>query len=55
MVAASAYLAGEVVQDFLSFKVEWIVEIVSIKTIDESNVEQTKFMRGDNVGVELAV
>lgn len=55
MVAASVYLAGEVVQDFLSFEVGWIVEIVSIKTVDENNVEQTKFMRGDSVGVELAV
>jgi len=51
----SVFLAGEVSLDFLFFRVGWIVEMVSIKTLNESHVEQTSFMRNSAVGIELAV
>jgi len=44
-----------VCQDILSFKVGWIVNIVTIKTIDEDYVEQTEFTTGSRVGIELTL
>ena len=54
-IVGSVNLADEVLRDFLSFKAGWIVKIVSVKTIDRNNVEQTKFTKGSRVGVELSV
>jgi len=54
-IVGSVYLVDEVLQDFLSFEAGWIVEIISMKTVDENNVEQTKFMKGECVGIELLV
>jgi len=48
-------LAGRVLQDFISFEVGWIVEIVSIKTVNENYVEQTNFMKNSFVGIELTL
>jgi len=42
-------------QDLISFKIGWIVEIVSIKTINEEYMDQEKFTRKNYVGVELAL
>jgi len=42
-------------QDSLSFEVSWIVEIVSLETIDENYVHCEKFTRGTQVGVELVL
>lgn len=42
-------------QDSLSFEVSWIVEIVSLETIDENYVNCEKFTRGTQVGVELVL
>jgi hypothetical protein len=41
------------VQDLLTFKVGWIVEIISLRTLDEDNFTQNSFARGRNVGVEV--
>jgi len=54
-VFGSVYLADKVCLDFLSFKVGWIVEVVSIKTVNESYVEQTEFTKGSYVGIELSL
>ena len=54
-IIGSVYLADEVIRDFLSFEVGWIVEVVSVKTVDRNNVEQTKFTKGSPVGIELSV
>jgi len=54
-VFGSVCLANEVCLDLLSFKVGWIVEVVSIKTVNESYVEQTEFTNGSYVGIELSL
>jgi len=54
-IIGSVYLADAVLLDFLTFKVGWIVEIVSIRTVDRNYVEQTKFTKGSVVGIELSV
>ena len=41
--------------DAVSFKVGWIIEIVSLKTINENHTEQEEFTRGSYVGIELVV
>jgi len=54
-VFGTVLVADKVCRDFLSFKVGWIVEVVSIKTVNESYVEQTEFTKGSYVGIELSV
>jgi hypothetical protein len=54
-IAGTTNVGDGVHRDFLSFKVGWIVEIVSLRTLDESSVEQTKFELGSYVNVELGV
>jgi len=41
--------------DTVRFKVGWIIEIVSLKTVNENHVEQTEFSRDNCVGIELTV
>jgi hypothetical protein len=41
--------------DAVSFKVGWIIEIVSLKTMNENHTEQEEFTRGSYVGIELAL
>jgi len=45
----------ETVKDTLTFRVGWIVEIVSIWTINENLQPQTRFARGTCVGVEMVL
>ena len=52
---ANADIGGIIVHDSLSFKAGWIVEIVSIKTLNENNVEQEKFAITQNVIIELGL
>jgi len=54
-VFGTVLLADKVCLDFLSFKVGWIVEVVSIKTVNESYIEQTEFTKGSYVGIELSL
>ncbi len=54
--ATGSTIIGEiVVQDTVTFRVGWIVEIVSAKTVNEQLVDQTEFMRGNYAGVELTL
>jgi len=48
-------IAGQIVNDTLTFRVGWIVEIVSLSTINENLQPQTEFGRGSCVGVELVI
>jgi hypothetical protein len=48
-------VADKTCQDFLSFKVGWIVEVASIKTVNGSYIEQTEFTKGNYVGIELSL
>lgn len=41
--------------DTVAFKVGWIIEIVSLKTINENHTEQKEFTRGSYVGIELVL
>lgn len=52
-VLANVEIAGERVDDTLTFEVGWIVEIVSIRTVDENLQPQTIFTKGTYVGIEL--
>jgi len=52
---ANADICGIIVHNSLSFKAGWIVEIVSIKTLNENNVEQEKFAITQNVIIELGL
>ena len=48
-------IAGTSLSDSMSFEVGWIVEIDSVKTVDENDTEQLKFTWGSNVGILLAL
>jgi hypothetical protein len=54
-IVGTTLLAGEVIQDHLYFRVGWIVEIVSVRTVDENQADQTRFPKGSYVGVELSI
>lgn len=54
-VVGNTRIGDVTVQDTLTFKVGWIVEIVSVATFDENNLTQDNFARGRNVGVELTI
>jgi hypothetical protein len=51
----SARIGDSNYADTVSFKVGWIVEIISLKTLDENHAEQEEFTRGSYVGIELSV
>jgi PKD repeat protein len=52
---AKVKVVEETVEDTLTFRVGWIVEIVSIWTINEKLQPQTRFARGTCVGVEMVL
>ena len=54
-VYASADVAEVQVEDTLTFKVGWIVEVLSVATIDENLQPQTIFGKGTCVGVKLVL
>jgi hypothetical protein len=54
-VFGSAKICDLPVNDSVMFKVGWIVEIVSINTVNLYHVSQEEFSRGGYVGVELGL
>jgi len=52
---ASVEIVGEKVTDTLTFRVGWIVEIISIETIDENLKPKTIFSKASCVGVKLHI
>jgi hypothetical protein len=54
-IIGNARIVDSLVQDVLSFKAGWIVEITSLKTVNENGVEQSKFVRGHSVGVNATL
>ncbi|MEA2089940.1 MAG: hypothetical protein U9O89_04180, partial [Thermoproteota archaeon] len=52
---ASVKIYGETVQDKLTFKVDWIVQIVSLETIDGDFQPRSRFGTGGDVGVKLVL
>jgi hypothetical protein len=54
-VIGNARIGDLTYTDTVAFKAGWIIEIVSVRTINESHTEQEEFTRGSYVGLELAV
>jgi len=54
-VTGNTKIADLTFQDMITFKVGWIVEIVSVKTINENHIDQEKFVRESYVGIKLAL
>ncbi len=54
-VFGNAMIGGLAVNDSVTFKVGWIVEIVSIRTINWNHISQEEFPRGGYMGVELGL
>lgn len=52
---ATVEIAGTIVRDTLTFKVGYIVEIVSLATIDENRNPKSYFSKATCVGVELHI
>jgi hypothetical protein len=62
IVIASVEKDGEIYQDSLSFEVNWIVELISVRTVEANNVNVTGhplscqfFGIGGYVGIEIAI
>ena len=53
-VSGLVEISGVEFEDSLVFKVDWIVKIVSLRTVDEKLINQTSFGMGGDVGVEIA-
>ncbi len=54
-VSASVLAGGQVFQDTLTFKVDWIVKLLSVRTVDESLTYRDGFGRGGDVGLEITL
>lgn len=54
-VISNADIGGAIVQDTLTFKVGWIVDITTIRTLNENKIEQEKFALTQQVIIELAL
>lgn len=54
-VEATVAIDGNDYQDTLSFKVDWIVKLLSVKTIDENLTERNTFGIGGYVGLEVTL
>ncbi|MEM3459198.1 MAG: hypothetical protein QXN36_01225 [Candidatus Bathyarchaeia archaeon] len=54
-VSATVAINGNNFQDTLSFKVDWIVKLLSVKTIDGNLTERNAFGIGGYVGLEVTL
>jgi hypothetical protein len=54
-VFGNARVVDSIVNDSVSFKVGWIVEIVSVNTINPDRTPQETFSRGSYLGVEIGL
>ncbi len=54
-IIGNARVADQTVQDTLSFKVGWVIEIISMKTVNGQYEYQESFPRGSQLGVELTL
>jgi hypothetical protein len=52
---ANAAIGAVVVRDSLTFKVGWIVELLSVRTIDENLSSRSNFGIGGDVGLEITL
>jgi len=54
-ISANALVNNTLVQDTLAFKVDWVVKLLSVRTIDNDLNHRTSFGRGGDVGLEVAL
>jgi hypothetical protein len=54
-VTASVLVGGDVYQDTLSFKVDWVVKLLSVKTTGENVTDQNHFGRGGDMGLVITL
>ncbi|MEM2971455.1 MAG: CARDB domain-containing protein [Candidatus Bathyarchaeia archaeon] len=52
---ANAYVGDTLVQDSLTFRVDWIVKLISVRTIDENLSHRIDFGIGGDVGLEITL
>lgn len=52
---AHVLVAGQVFQDSLTFKVDWIIKLISVRTIDENLTYRASFGIEGEVGLEIAL
>jgi hypothetical protein len=52
---ASTLVAGIILQDTMGFRVDWVVKLTSVRTIDQSLTSQTYFGVGGEVGFEITL
>lgn len=52
---ASVNVAGQIIMDNLTFRVGWIIEIISLKTLGTNLQPKIKFMRGTNLIAALTL
>jgi len=54
-VSASVQIGGNTFEDSLTFKVDWIVKLISVRTVDENRTYRTVFGIGGDVGLEITL
>jgi len=54
-VLAEVLVAGNVFQDTLTFRADWIVKLLSVETIDENLAYRSYFGREGDVGLEITL
>jgi len=52
-VVANVLIGSITYQDTLSFEVDWIVKLLSVRTVDESLTSQTNFGKSGYIGMEV--
>ncbi|MEM2995446.1 MAG: CARDB domain-containing protein [Candidatus Bathyarchaeia archaeon] len=52
---ANAYVGDTLVQDSLTFRVDWIVKLISVRTINENLSHRIDFGIGGDVGLEITL
>jgi hypothetical protein len=52
---ANVFIADRILQDTLTFKVDYIVKLISVRTIDENLDNRSYFGKGGDVGLEIAL
>jgi hypothetical protein len=55
IVVGNARIGDLTYADTVTFKADWIVQIVSLKTVNENHIEQAEFSRASYVGIELII
>lgn len=54
-VQANAIVYGQLLSDTLAFEVDYIVQLVSVRTVDQNLQEQSNYAKGSDVGLEIAL